>query len=53
MKLKVVNQPIGQFVEQDYLKDPFASGYWYDNKYAAQCISQHDQNGGPERTALV
>jgi peptide/nickel transport system substrate-binding protein len=46
VKLKVVNQPIGQFVEQGYLKDPFASSYWYDNKYAAQCCLSMTKTAG-------
>jgi peptide/nickel transport system substrate-binding protein len=38
VKVTVKNTPIGQFVAQDYLKAPWASGYWYDNPYAAQAI---------------
>jgi peptide/nickel transport system substrate-binding protein len=38
VKLTVKNTPIGQFVAQDYLKAPMASGYWYDLPYAAQSV---------------
>lgn len=50
VKLKVQNTPIGQFVAQDYLKAPFASGYWYDNPYAAQTILSMTKTAGQNET---
>jgi peptide/nickel transport system substrate-binding protein len=50
VKLKVDNQPIGQFVAQAYLKVPFASGYWYDNRYAAQAVLSMTKTAGQNET---
>jgi peptide/nickel transport system substrate-binding protein len=50
VKLAVQNQPIGQFVTQGYLKDPFASGYWYDNRYASQAIISMTKTAGQNDT---
>jgi peptide/nickel transport system substrate-binding protein len=50
VKLTIQNQPIGQFVAQGYLKDPFASGYWYDNRYASQAIISMTKTAGQNDT---
>ncbi|HLY48720.1 MAG TPA: hypothetical protein VKR21_05935, partial [Solirubrobacteraceae bacterium] len=50
VKLTVRNTPIGQFVAQDYLKAPMASGYWYDLPYPAQCITTMTKTAGQNET---
>ena len=50
VKLTVQNTPIGQFVAQDYLKVPLGSGYWYDNKYAAQAVLTMTPTAGQNET---
>jgi peptide/nickel transport system substrate-binding protein len=50
VKMTVKNTPIGQFVAQDYGKVPWASGYWYDNPYPAQCILSMTKTAGQNET---
>jgi peptide/nickel transport system substrate-binding protein len=50
VKLNVKNTPIGQFVSQDYLKAPMASGYWYDLPYPAQAIILMTKQAGQNET---
>jgi peptide/nickel transport system substrate-binding protein len=50
VKITVQNTPVGQFVAQDYLKVPFGSGYWYDNKYAAQAVLTMTRAAGQNET---